>query len=220
MIHILIADDHAIVRRGLRQIVADSTDLVFAGEAQDARSLMELLRKQRCDVLLLDLHLPDRNGLEVLAELRERMPRLPVLVLSMHSEDQFGVRLLRAGAAGYLAKGCEPEEVLRAIRKVHAGGKYVSATLAEKLAFRLEPGAERALHDELTAREYQVLCQIAAGKTMTQIAEAMVLSVKTVSTYRARLLEKMGLKNNAELMNYALRHGLLPESMPHLDLPG
>src|SRR5262249_14424195 len=159
------ADDHAIVRRGLRQIVADTKDLVFAGEAQDARELMDLMRKQQCDVLLLDLHLPDRSGLEVLAELRERFPRLPGLVLTMHPEAQFGVRLLRAGAAGYLAKGCEPEEVLRAIRKVHAGGKYVSATLAEKLAISLEPGADRAPHEDLTAREYQVLCLIASGKT-------------------------------------------------------
>jgi DNA-binding NarL/FixJ family response regulator len=214
MIHLLIADDHAIVRRGLRQIVAEDPELVISGEASNARELMPLLRERTCDVLLLDLGLPDRSGLEVLAELRERRPNLPVLVLSMHPEEQFGVRLLRAGAAGYLSKESAPEELIRAIRKVHRGGKYVSPSLAEKLAFSLGPGGERPPHEDLTEREFEVLCLIASGKTVTQVAEALTLSVKTVSTYRARLLEKMSLHNNAELMSYALRHGLLPGQPP------
>jgi DNA-binding NarL/FixJ family response regulator len=213
MIHLLIADDHAIVRRGLRQIVAEDPELVVSGEASNARELMPLLRERSCDVLLLDLGLPDRSGLEVLAELRERRPSLPVLVLSVHPEEQFGIRILRAGAAGYLAKECAPEELIRAIRKVHRGGKYVSSSLAEKLAFSLG-GGERPPHEDLTEREFEVLTLIASGKTVTQVAEALTLSVKTVSTYRARLLEKMGLHNNAELMSYALRHGLVPGTPP------
>ncbi len=209
MIHILIADDHTIVRRGLKQIVEEQADMAVTGEAQNAQEALQLARKRAGDVLVLDLSMPGRGGLEVLREVQELERPLPVLVLSMHPEDQFATRVLRAGAAGYLTKESAPEELVKAIRKVHSGGRYVSPELAEKLAAALQPGAERPLHEALTDREYQVLCRIASGKTVSQIALELCLSVKTISTYRTRILEKMGLSSNAELTRYAIQNQLV-----------
>jgi DNA-binding NarL/FixJ family response regulator len=209
MIRVLIADDHPIVRRGLKQILADEPDVAVLGEAQDGQDVLRLIREQPWDVLVLDLNMPGLGGLEILQEVRERRPNLPVLIMSVHPEEQFGVRVLKAGAAGYLPKETAPDELVHAIRKVHSGGKYVSRSLAEKLAAALEAGAERPAHEALTDREYQVLCLIGSGKTVSQIAEKLCLSVKTVSTYRARILEKMRMESNAELMHYAMSNHLV-----------
>lgn len=209
MIRIFIADDHPVVRRGLKQMLADEPGLAVVGEAGTAAEVLRAARSADWDLLLLDLSLPDRHGLEVLRDVRELCPRRPVLILSAHPEEQFAVRLLRAGAAGYLTKDSAAEELVRAVRKVYAGGRYVSPELAERLADALAPDADRPPHERLTDREYQVLCLIAGGQTVSEIAERLDLSVKTVSTYRARLLEKMGLHSNAALTSYAVRHGLV-----------
>lgn len=209
MIRILIADDHAIVRRGLRQIVAEYADLHVTGEAQNAQEVLQLIRRQLYDVLMLDLHMPGRDGLEVLHDIKQLCPKLPILVLSMYPEDQFGMRVLKAGAADYLTKETAPEELVKAIRKVHGGEHYVSSTLAEKMASALQADSDKPAHETLTDREYEVLCRIASGKTVTQIAEELSLSVKTISTYRARILEKMHFQSNAELTHYSIRHELV-----------
>jgi DNA-binding NarL/FixJ family response regulator len=209
MIKILIADDHAVVRQGLKQILADAFDPVVFGEASQAQEALEHVWKQEWDLVVLDLSLPGRSGLDVLKELKQARPKLPVLVLSMHPEDQFAVRVLKAGAAGYMTKESAPEELVNALKKILRGGKYVSASLAEKLAFALEPDAETPLHEALSDREFQVMRLIASGKTVSQIAEELSLSVKTISTYRARLLEKMNMKSNAELTYYAIQHRLV-----------
>jgi two-component system invasion response regulator UvrY len=208
MIRILIADDHAIVRRGLRQILAEEQDLRVEGEVQDAQELLARLRDSAWDVLVLDLNMPGRSGLEVLEDVKLRWPKLPVLVLSMHPEDQYAIRVLKAGAAGYMTKESAPDELVAAIRKVHAGGKYVSPAAAELLAHGLEGGG-KPRHESLSNREYQVLCELAAGRTVSDVAVRLKLSVKTISTYRTRLLEKLGLSNNAELMHYAISRQLV-----------
>jgi len=209
MIRILIADDHAVVRRGLRQTVSEEHDMTVVGEASNAQELLGLVRKQPCDVVVLDISMPGRSGLEALKELRQACPRLPVLVLSMHSEDQYAMRALRIGAAGYLTKETAPEELVKAIRKVVTGGKYITPSLAEKLALSLTRDGEQPLHETLSEREYEVMCLIASGKSVTEISTELSLSVKTISTYRARILEKMNLKNNAELMHYAIHNRLV-----------
>lgn len=209
MIEVLVVDDHAVVRRGLAQILAEERDMGVCGEAQNAREALELVRGEHWDVVVLDLSLPDRSGLDVLKEVQQARPKLPILVLSIHPEDQFAVRVLKAGAAGYLTKEAAPEELARAIRKVAGGGKYVSASLAERLALDLEAGTAQPPHKTLSDREYEVLRLIASGKTVSEIADYLSLSVKTVSTYRARVMEKMRLKTNAELTRYAIRHSLV-----------
>jgi two-component system, NarL family, invasion response regulator UvrY len=209
MIKILVADDHAIVRLGLLQILTEQADMTVVGEASDAPELFALTRAQAWDIVILDVSMPGRGGLEVLKELKSEFPARPVLILSVHPEDQYAVRALKAGAAGYLSKDSAPAELVNAIRKAMQGGKYVSAALAEKLAFNLTPDPDRPLHESLSDREFQVLCRIASGKTVGEIADESTLSVKTISTYRARLLEKMNLKNNAELTHYAIQHGLV-----------
>lgn len=206
---ILIADDHPVVRRGLRQLIEEHEDLSVVGEAGDAEGLLALLAQQDPDVVILDLTMPGRHGLDVLKDIRHERPRLPVLILSMHPEEHFAVRVLRAGAAGYLTKSAAPEELVGAIRKVTSGGKYVSATLAEQLAQFLERDSDGQPHERLTDREYQIMELIASGKRVSEIAELLTLSVKTVSTHRARILEKMGLRNNAELTHYAIRNRLV-----------
>ena len=208
MIKILIADDHPVVRRGLKQIVAEEPNMVVAGEAQNAKEVLELIRKQDWDVVMLDITMPDRSGLEVLKQLKKEYPKLPVLVLSVHSEEQYAVRVLKSGAAGYMTKESAPEELVRAIRKVVAGGKYVSSSLAERLAFDLE-SEEEPLHETLSNREFQVMCMIASGKTVKEIADRLFLSVKTASTYRTRILRKMKMKTNAELIYYAIKNRLV-----------
>lgn len=208
MIKILIVDDHPIVRRGLKQIVAEESDMIVAGEAQNAKEVLELIHKQKWDVVVLDITMPDRNGLEVLKQFKKERPKLPVLVLSIHSEEQYAVRVLKSGGAGFMNKEAAPEELVKAIRKVVAGGKYVSPPLAEKLAFDLE-GREKPLHENLSNREFQVMCMIASGMTVKEIAKKLFLSVKTVSTYRARILKKMKMKTNAEFTYYAVKNSLV-----------
>ena len=211
MIRILIIDDHTIVHRGLRQIVAEEPDIVVTGEARTGHEGLELAQTQPCELVVLDISMPGRGGLDVLKELKQVRPNLPVLVLSMYPEEQYATRALRLGASGYMTKESAPEELIGAIRRVVAGGRYVSASLAETLAGRLaaDRQSERPLHESLSDREYHVLRLIASGKTVTEIAEELTLSVKTISTYRSRVLEKMGMKTNAELTHYAVSNRLL-----------
>ena len=209
MIKILIADDHAIVREGLKQILAETSDMVVGGEATNGQEVLEHVRREDWDLVLLDLAMPGKDGLETLKELKLEKPKLPVLVLSIYPEEQYAVRLLKAGAAGYLTKESAPEELIAAIRKVSQKGKYISSSLAEKLAFYLEAGAEKPLQEMLSDREYKVMLMIASGKTVKEIAYEMFLSIKTVSTYRVRALNKMGMNNNAEFTYYAVKHGLV-----------
>lgn len=211
MIKIAIADDHAVVRRGLKFILMQEFPDAIVEEAQDTLELLRYVREHDPDVVILDIGLPDRSGLDALKDIRYEHPHLPVLVLSMHAEDQYAMRVLKAGAAGYLTKKSAPEELVKAVRKVLSGGQYVSPTLAEKLALVLKGKGDPALpsHSSLSDREYQVLCLIALGKTVTEIADELSLSVKTVSTYRTRILEKMGMKTNAELTRYAIENQLI-----------
>ena len=209
MIRLLVADDHAVVRRGLRQIVADTPDLRVEGEAATAAEVLSQVGERRWDVVVLDLSLPGGSGLDLLGEVRRKRPDLPVLILTVHSEEQYAVRALRAGAAGYLTKESAPEQLVEAVRKVVRGGRYVSPAVAERLAFSLGPHADRPPHEALSDREFQVLRMLASGRTVSQVAGDLTLSVKTVSTYRARILEKMGMKTNAELTHYAIRNGLV-----------
>ncbi|MFT3734309.1 response regulator transcription factor [Viridibacterium curvum] len=208
-IRVLIADDHAIIRHGLKQILSDTEDLEVVAEADGGVKALQVLRNTQSDVVLMDVSMPDRNGIDTLKLIKKEFPRLPVLMLSMHPEEQYAVRALRAGAAGYLSKQGAPEQLVTAIRQVAAGKKYVSAAVAEELANAIGEDVERPPHEKLSDREYQTLCMISSGKTLTQIAEQLNLSVKTVSVYRARLLEKMKLRNNAELTHYGLKHGLV-----------
>ena len=208
-IHVLIADDHAIVRQGLRQILSETDDLVVAGEADDGVDAMLLARQREWDVVLLDISMPNRNGIDTLKMLKKEFPRLPVLILSMHQEDLYAVRALKAGASGYLTKQSAPELLVTAIRQVASGHKYVSPSLAVKLADFVADNNDRPLHETLSDREYQVLCMIAAGRTLIQIADELSISVKTVSEYRKRVLDKMRLESNAELIHYGLKLGLV-----------
>jgi DNA-binding NarL/FixJ family response regulator len=209
MIRILIVDDHAILRRGLSALLADAFHDAAFGEASNADQALEQLGKDAWDVALLDITLPGKSGLDLLKELKAARPRLPVLVLSVHPEDQFAVRSLKAGAEGYMTKESAPEELVQAIRKILAGGRYVSPALAEKLALSIRKDFTRTPHETLSDREYEVMCRIASGKTVTEIARELSLSVKTISTYRARILEKLGVKNSAEITRYAIRNGLV-----------
>jgi DNA-binding NarL/FixJ family response regulator len=211
MIRILIADDHPIVRQGLGQLIAKTADIVVADEASTGLEVLNKARASHCDVVLLDISMPGLHGLDVIRQLKKESPKLPILVLSMHSEEQYAVRAFKAGASGYLTKQSAPDELLAAIRKVSMGGKYVSSSLAEKLASDLEIGAGKLPHETLSNREYQVMLMIAAGKTVAEIAEELSLSVQTISTYRSRILQKMQIKNNVELANYVIRNQLLDQ---------
>jgi DNA-binding NarL/FixJ family response regulator len=206
---ILIADDHPVVRQGLRQMLAAETDLTVVGEAKNGNEVVELSRRIAWDVAVLDYNMPGRSGLELVKDLRHRFPGRAVLILSMYPEDRYAVRALKAGAAGYVTKDSAPEELVNAIRKVAKGGKYVSPALAERLASALESDSGKLLHETLSDREYQVMWMIASGKTVRQIADSLCLSPNTVSTHRTRILRKMQMKNNAELMHYAMRHKLV-----------
>ena len=208
MVRILIGDDHAIVRRGLKQIVEESSEMTV-DEAKNGQEVLEKTRKIDYDILVLDISLPDRSGLDILKHLKNVKPDLPILILSIHPEEQYAVRVLRAGAAGYLSKDSASDELMAAIHKVSKGGKYVTASLAEKLAFDLEKTTKTALHETLSDREFQVMCMIASGKTVKEIAESLCLSVKTISTYRTRILDKMGMKNNAQITHYAIKNQLV-----------
>lgn len=209
MIRILVADDHAVVREGLKQILSGMPDLIVVGEASDGYQALEQARKGGFDLVLLDIAMPRLSGLEVLKQLKAEKNDVPILMLSMHPEEQYAVRTLKAGASGYLTKESAPEELIAAVRKVSQGGKYVSSFLAEKLAEYLQSERERPLHELLSDREYQVVIMIASGKTVSEIASALSLSVKTVSTNRSRALAKMGMKTNSEITHYAIRNGLV-----------
>ena len=209
MMRVLIVDDHAVVRRGLRGLLSDEFQGAVFGEAADAAQALNQLRVAKWDIALLDLTLPGKSGLDLLKELKAEWPRLPVLVLSGHPEDQFAVRVLKAGAGGYMTKESAPEELAKAIRKILAGGRYVSAALAETLALGVKQDLTRTPHETLSDREYEVMSHIAAGKTVTEIADELSLSAKTISTYRTRVLQKLGVKNSAKIVQYAIRNGLV-----------
>lgn len=209
MIKLLIADDHAMIRKGIIQTVADEPDMSVIGEARDAQQLLELARTTDWDVAILDIDMPGRNGLEALKEVKKEYPTRPVLMLSMHPEEHFAVRAFKAGAAGYLTKESPPEELVAAVRKILAGGRYVSPSFTEIIVRELAFGSDRPLYELLSDREYEVFRLLAAGQTVSEAAGQLALSVKTVSTYRTRVLEKLNLKNNAELMRYAVEHQLV-----------
>jgi two-component system, NarL family, invasion response regulator UvrY len=208
-VKVLIADDHTVVREGVKKIISQSADLQVVAEAGNADELFESIRQREVDVLVLDMSMPGKDGIDVLRRLRNENPELPVLILSVHPEEEFALRVLKAGASGYLTKDSPPEQLLLAIKRVAAGRKFVSSAVAEKLTLSLERDYPRKLHEKLSDREYQVLRLLGTGKTVSEIAAGMALSVKTVSTYRVRILEKMQLQNNAELMRYAHEHGLV-----------
>jgi DNA-binding NarL/FixJ family response regulator len=209
MLRILIADDHPVFRQGLRQILNEASDMVVTDEVGLGLEVIGKVRAGCYDVVLLDISLPGINGIEILKQLKKEHPLLSVLILTMHPEEQYAVRALKAGASGYLTKESTPDELVTAIRKVSTGGKYVSSSLAEKLAYELGRMDEQAPHETLSDREYQIMLLIASGKTVTQIARELSLSIKTISTYRSRILEKMRMKNNAELTYYAIKNQLV-----------
>jgi two-component system invasion response regulator UvrY len=206
---VLLADDHPVVRQGVKRLLMEGVEPAVVGEAQDTAEVMRLVREQEWDVVVLDISMPG-NGLDALKQIRQEKPRLPVLVLSVHPEDQYAVRVLKAGASGYVTKDSSPDELKKAIRRVAQGGKFVSAALAEKLAAGLGGRGEAGSgHEALSDREYQVLCMIASGKTVSEIGRELGLSVKTISTYRARILKKLSLRNNTELARYGIQHQLV-----------
>ncbi len=209
MMHILIADDHAIVRRGLKQILDEEPGLAEVSEAQNGQEVLEMTRFQSWNLVILDINLPDRNGLDILNELHYSFPSLPILILSMYPEDQYALRVLKAGASGYLTKQSAPEELIKAIKKIRGGGKYFSETVLDMLISSMDRKQAKPIQEILSDREYQVMVLIASGKTLTEIGEKLALSVKTISTYRKRILDKLNMKNNAELTYFALRNGLV-----------
>lgn len=209
MIRIATADDHAVVRRGLREILSAEPDMQVCGEAATAQELLDVVRTRPCDIVVLDITLPGRSGLDVLKELKQERPKLPVLVLTMHAEEQFGIRALKAGASGYLNKESAPEELVKAIRKVVSGGRYLTPALAEALAVDVVTPSDRPLHQTLSNREDEVFRLLASGKTVTDVGRQLALSVKTVSTHRTRILKKLGLNTTADLIRYAIQNRLV-----------
>ncbi|MDO8989221.1 MAG: response regulator transcription factor [Sideroxyarcus sp.] len=209
MIKVLIADDHALIRKGLKQLLDDTDDMRVTGEAENGMQAIRMVDESAYDVVLLDISMPDKHGVDVLKQLKINQPQLPVLMLSMHPEEQYALRSMKAGASGYLNKQSAPLQLVTAIRQVAAGKKYISTELAEQLANGLSQGYQELLHQTLSNREYQTLCLMATGKKLSEMAEIMTLSPKTVSVYRSRLLEKMKLKNNAEAIHYAISNHLI-----------
>ena len=208
MIRVITVDDHPVVRRGLNQIIAAEQDMQVVGEAENAREAIRVIREIPCDAVVLDITLPDASGLDILSRLKSEYPTLPVLIMSIHDEEQYAVRVLKAGASGYLMKNSIPEELIQAIRKITSGGKYISPAIAERLASEVaSPG--KSPHENLSDREFQIMCLIASGKSLKEIGEALFISGKTVSSYRTRILEKMGMSTNADLTRYALEHHLV-----------
>ena len=210
MIKVLIADDHSVVRRGLRQILDDTDgEIRVMGEAVNGREVLDKVQAQDWDVLVLDITMPGRSGLDILKDIRQLKSALPVLILSMHAEEQFATRMLKAGASGYLNKESAPEELVKAIRKVHNGGKYVSSAHAERMVLELTDHFDKPPHERLSDREFEILCLMASGKTPTQIGKELALSVKTISTYRSRIMEKMKFSTSAQITHYAIVNGLV-----------
>jgi len=209
MIKVLIADDHTIVRDGLKQIFKETADIIVTGEAANGVEVIEKVKTEKFDVVVLDIAMPGRGGIDVLKNIKQQNPTLPVLILSMYPEDQYAIRVLKAGAAGYLTKESASEKLISAVRRIYEGRKYVSPELAEKLADALDEKHQQTGHEALSDREFQVLRLIGSGMTVSEIAVELSLSVKTISTNRARILKKMGMKNNAELIGYAIKHGLV-----------
>ncbi|MCE5274371.1 MAG: response regulator transcription factor [Syntrophaceae bacterium] len=206
---VLIADDHPILRTGLKQIITAESDIEVVGEAANGMEVLDFLRKHPCDLVLLDISMPKRGGLDVIDEIKQIQPNIGILILSIYPEEQYAIRALRAGASGYLTKASAPNELINAIHKVLSGGKYISLSLAEILASEIDRYSSQQPHKHLSDREYQVMCMLAAGKTVTEVANELNLSVKTISTYRARILEKMNMKNNAQLTFYAVENHLI-----------
>lgn len=209
MIRVLIADDHAVVRRGVRQILEEVSDIQVVGEAASAGELWPKVREGRFDAVVLDLNLPGRSGLELLGDIKRERPEVPVLILTVHSEDQYAVRALKAGASGFLTKESAPEKLVDAVRRIAEGRRFITPEVAEKLASSLAHDEKGQPHEALSDREFQILKMIASGKTVSQIGRELALSVKTISTHRTRILKKMGLKTNSELTHYAIRNGLV-----------
>jgi DNA-binding NarL/FixJ family response regulator len=209
MIRVLIADDHTMFREGLKQILAKDAGIIVSGEASNTAELLEKVQKGNFDVLVVDIAMPGRNGIDALKELRQIRPDLPVLILSMYPEDQYAARAIKAGASGYLTKNKAGRELIAAVQRVASGKKYIGPDVGEQLAVELEQDVDRPPHKRLSDREYQVMCMIASGKTVKQIADELCLSVSTISTNRARILQKMKMKNNAEITRYAIKHDLV-----------
>ncbi len=210
MIQILITDDHPVVRQGLKQVISETSDITVAGEAGTGQEALDMIRANDYDLVLLDISLPGVSGLDILKQIAAEKPKLPVLILSIHSEEQYAVRALKTGASGYMTKASAPEELIGAIRAISAGGKYITSSLSQRLVMYIQsPSDSKPPHENLSNREYEVLCLIAQGKPVSEIARVLFLSPKTVSTYRTRILDKMGMKNNAELMRYAIKNGLV-----------
>jgi len=208
MIRVIIVDDHPVVRRGLKQIIEEEPDMQVVNQAGNAHDAIFVISQTACDAVILDITLPGVSGIEVLNQLRREHPDLPVLIMSMHEEEQYALRVLKAGAAGYLMKDSIPEELIKAIRKITAGGKYISSSFSETL-ISLQEAPGKHLHENLSDREFQIMCMIARGKALKEIGEVLCISGKTVSTYRARILEKMKIKTNADITSYALKHELI-----------
>lgn len=209
MIKILIADDHPVVREGIKQIISKASDMQVGGEALTGQEVLDKVNSEKWDAVILDLNMPGRDGFEVMKEIRHTYPKLPILILSIYPEEQVGVRVLRAGASGFLNKESAPKELLNAIRKIYGGGKYINPSLAEKLADAFEIKSDEEPHKKLSNREFQVLSLIASGKNIIEIANQLSISEKTVRTYRERILDKIGLKNDVELTHYAIKHKLI-----------
>jgi DNA-binding NarL/FixJ family response regulator len=209
MIKVLIADDHPIVREGLKQMLSETSDINVSGIAKNSAEVMNELQERQHDVILLDISMPGRGGMDTLRQIRKQTPGIPVLMLTIHPEEQYAIRAIKMGASGYLTKDCEPEELISAIRRLAAGGKYITEKLAERLATDINVDTEKPLHELLSNREFTVLLKIAHGNTVSEIAKEMSLSVKTISTYRVRILRKMNMKNNSELTHYCFKHKLL-----------
>jgi DNA-binding NarL/FixJ family response regulator len=213
MTRLVIADDHAIVREGLKRIVSEAADLQVVAEAADGNEVMQVVREREFDLIVLDLSMPGRSGMELIKLVKAERPKLRVLVLSMHQETQYAVRAIKSGASGYLTKESAPGELVQAIRKIAAGGAYVTAEVAEQLALGAMPGTEKPPHGLLTDREFDVFRRLVAGSSVTEIAAALNLSVKTVSTHKANLMQKLGVANQSDLVRYAIRHGLSGEDV-------
>jgi two-component system, NarL family, invasion response regulator UvrY len=208
-IKILIADDHEVVRQGLKAVLGEHSDLEVVSEASNGNEVLKIIQKTKVDIVLLDFDMPEKNGLDTLIELKRMKPRLPVIILSIFPEDHYGTRFLKAGASGYLGKASASERLVEAVRKVAGGGKYISPELTDKLVTDLTKDSEKPAHEKLTDREFQVFRGLASGKKIKVIADELCLSINTISTYRSRILQKMGLENNAELIRYALKMGLI-----------